>query len=1094
MCKPGTEFNKAYFLALLSVLALFGIASFNVLAQQATEPNADLKQILLRIKQKQQAAIQAAEQPETTANLPATSPNENDKVITADSALNSQMFDVSAMPLDEPLTAINATSVVATHVTQGHVAPGSRFAPGEELILSLSVNKLPISEIFALKTNKYFLMGLGDFFQLVEYPIHVDLEQQSAEGWFLKETNKFKLSLGRDGLLYVSVNDQQYLVQNEDFQFTGDDLFIEAELLQTWFGFTLEVDEARLTVNMSSESKFPVEARLARQQRYIPASGGIGHSVMPHKDSPYQLFSSPLIDVQVSSRHTKTDTNASYSILGNLDLAFVNTEFFLSGNDYDMLSEGRLTASRQSKKADLLGPLKATEIAVGDVTPVNAGFGGTLQQSRGVYLTNTPINQIADNRRVNLTGELQVGWDVELYRNGLLLDRRLSVSDGRYEFNDVELAFGENDFELVFYGPQGQIETKNETFYVDGNTVGAGQSNYRVSLVDANKSLLGINDQTYSAETGLLFGAVYDYGLTDWLSLTTGMSWFKPDGGEDQQFYSLNANISLGQYGLLSTGMSADIDEKTTFNANYRTRWLDTTWSFNYRYNELLATELQTAGSHTSSYSVVMEGKINFEQLPTLNYQNSWVKTQAANGEYTQIFENAVGINGQLGSLTHNLIWNKNAVSDKAQYAFDNELDDLLSSNYETTRLIESDSLVGGLQYRKNFGGLFTRLFSSYVIKPEPEMLSYGAAFNYSWTPDITSDLRLTYFIPNDQYQLNLGLNWKKDAFLFNTSFNYNERDEWVLGLSARFSLGYEPLQGSMFSSGRAISRSGAAVVRVFEDLNMNGIFDEGEPLIENATVKAVQSYREASTNEDGVAVLTSLFNNVTTDIIVDEKSLDGPFMITAIPGVAITARKGYLEKLDLPVVKAGELDGVIYLKNDEGEMLPAPYIMLNLVDDKGEVVASARSEYDGMYLFNDVKPGKYTLKIDDAYIDRRGLKKVRNKQIKFSSDGDVIVGVDFTLAPLEDAEGFVVSAGQFNSAGMLKVYYHMLRKRLAGVPLQKPFYIRSKTDGKYVLGLAYFESADSSEQQAQKEAERLCAELSAMQIRCQAEYHGFKY
>jgi hypothetical protein len=354
--------------------------------------------------------------------------------------------------------------------------------------------------------------------------------------------------------------------------------------------------------------------------------------------------------------------------------------------------------------------------------------------------------------------------------------------------------------------------------------------------------------------------------------------------------------------------------------------------------------------------------------------------------------------------------------------------------------------------------------------------------------------MRFSYFVPDDQYQLNLGVNWRKDAFHLNTNFNYNERGDWVIGLSARFSVGYEAMNGDIFTSGRSISQSGGAAVRVFEDLNMNGKFDEDEPLIQNAKVKAVQSYREGITNEAGVAILTSLYNNVTTDIIVDEASIDGPFMITAIPGVAITARKGFIEQLNFPVVKAGELEGTVYLQTEDAESAPAPYIMLNLLNETGEIVASTRSEYDGLYLFNNVKPGKYSLKVDDAFIDRRGLKTVKNKQVRFSSKGDLIVGVDFTLAPLENAEGYVVSAGQFNSAGMLKVYYHMLRRQLKGLSMQKPFYIRSRTDDKYVLGLAYFERAESSDEQARQQAEEVCALLTSRKLTCQVEYHGFQY
>src|SRR5690606_12381186 len=172
----------------------------------------------------------------------------------------------------------------------------------------------------------------------------------------------------------------------------------------------------------------------------------------------------------------------------------------------------------------------------------------------------------------------------------------------------------------------------------------------------------------------------------------------------------------------------------------------------------------------------------------------------------------------------------------------------------------------------------------------------------------------------------------------------------------------------------------GSVAVRVFEDTNMNGVFDADERPIENATVNAVQAYRQTKTNESGVAVISSLQNNSVTDIVVDESTLDDAFMIRAIPGVAIKARKGYVDTVDLPVVRAGEVEGVIYQKDKTGETVPAPYIMLNLVDKKDKVAASTRSEFDGYYLFTNVKPGTYHLAVDEDYIDRKGLKEAKKQ------------------------------------------------------------------------------------------------------------------
>ena len=80
------------------------------------------------------------------------------------------------------------------------------------------------------------------------------------------------------------------------------------------------------------------------------------------------------------------------------------------------------------------------------------------------------------------------GWDVELYRNGILLASLIVDDTGFYEFSDVELFGGENDFELFFYGPQGEIRNREIAFPVTSAFLSAQNNTYdiSVSLNDTN--------------------------------------------------------------------------------------------------------------------------------------------------------------------------------------------------------------------------------------------------------------------------------------------------------------------------------------------------------------------------------------------------------------------------------------------------------------------------------------------------------------------------------------------------------------------------------------------------------------------------------
>jgi hypothetical protein len=1051
-----------------------------------TEVNNNLQSIFSRMKQKyaehdaQQA--QLAAQAEAARSLPSP-------------ASTSQTID--------------APEADSTSVTDDfYAAPNeneSRFAAGEELILNSTLNGIELASIFAVKSKQGLHISLSEFLQITELPIYVDIEQQRAEGWFQKESNKFTLNKQQDGQLRVQIGSKNFYVAEEDYSFE-DDLYIELNEVIQWFGLDSKLDEGQLKLVLTSKSKLPVESRLARLNAPKKTPLGSSPSTLPLQESSYKAFSPPMLDIQVSAQEAERvyprpvgepettplrkdrQSSAGYSILASHDLAFLNAELFLSGNDQDSLNSARLTMSRQSDQSDLLGPLRATEYAFGDVTPVNAGLGTTRGQTLGFSFGNTPINQLADNRKVNITGEIQAGWDVELYRNGLLIDQRLGVSDGRYEFNDTLLEYGNNDFELLFYGPQGQIESKKESYIVDSNTVRNGEGMYRFSLVEVGESVFDL-DNHFSDPTkeGTLASTVLDLGVTDWLAFSLGSSVFEPKEGETQSFVNLGAHLSMGKAGLLSSHFQRDKYDLNSFNTNYRTRFFDTSYSLDFLRRE--GRKLSTDETYNiDTLSADMSGQLFKGSYLPISYQNSWRRAENENADaIDEHFQNTLGIGSRLGHFTNSIIWQKDLIKDPIN---DPLLDPLLDPSLDT-RI--ANSTMGYFQYRKNFGRFHTRLFSDYGIKPTKEVYSYGGAFNYTFSSDLNTELRYTHYSLADTYQVNLGVNWRKDAFYLNTNAGYNEDGSWTAGIGLRFSLGYEPLERSIFTSSRPISQSGSVAVRVFEDTNMNGVFDADERPIENATVNAVQAYRQTKTNESGVAVISSLQNNSVTDIVVDESTLDEAFMIRAIPGVAIKARKGYVDTVDLPVVKAGEVEGVIYQKDKTGESVPAPYIMLNLVDKKDKVAASTRSEFDGYYLFTNVKPGTYHLTVDEEYIERKGLKEAK-KPLAFSPKGDVIAGVDFELRPLDEAHGYIASAGHFSTPNMLKTYYMILRNKLGGQFIQTPFYIKQPNKQGYILGLAYFEGNPVTRKNAQLKALEACEKLAPYKIHCEVQYQDFKY
>jgi hypothetical protein len=715
-----------------------------------------------------------------------------------------------------------------------------------------------------------------------------------------------------------------------------------------------------------------------------------------------------------------------------------------------------------------------TEYSFGDVSPINVGAGVTQGLGRGFRMSNATA-RLVNNRRVNLVGEVQIGWDIELYRNGILLDNRINVDSGRYDFNDVELNFGQNNFELVFYGPQGQVERRTESHLVDKNALDSKEGVIQFSVVDNNRTVFEVGDGADDPTLdGITVGATYDYGLTDWWSFGLGTSLSFPEQGENEYGLSLRSNLALGSYGLLNSVFQIDDNNRNTLH-NFRTSFAGVALNISYQKNEFLADGLLQNESivriDAEYLTLGLSGTLFKDYSLPINYENTWSSIKSIDGSTFDRLQNSIGLNTKWGSFSNSLFWQRNEAGD-----------DSILTSYDAS---------GSFIYRARIGRVLTRVFSNYQIKPVYEISSIGSTLNYAFNNQLNSELRYTYDVVNKDDRYDFRLNWRGDKFTFSGSANYDAKDEWSINLGARFGLGYDAATDTLFSSGRSLGGSGAVVVRLFEDENLDQKFTKGETVLENVGVKAVQSYRLENTSEEGIAVLKSLSTVRATDIVIDENSFADPSMMLSGEGFAVAARRGLVQQFDIPVVKGGELDGVIYIRDEDGAENAAPYVRLSLVNAEGNVISSTRSEYDGYYLFEKILPGSYQIQVDTSKGQQRGTTPERLKQVKISNRGDLITDIDFVLRQLKSADGYIANLGEFTSQGLLKVYFKLLSERAGTSLFSEAFYIESKQSNRYLLGAKYIEGQS---QQAQQSVAQLCQKLHLLDVDCEVENVEFEY
>lgn len=915
-----------------------------------------------------------------------------------------------------------------------------RIATGEFLLFSLSLNDAYLGEVFAIKSEQGVLLGLSGLVEILQLAINVDVAQGAASGWFINEANLFTVSTGEPANLIA--NNQLFMLSQQQLQI-DDDIYIDATILEQAFSIVTTLDYASLTLEISTDKLFPVAAQLQRQNRlFNNQQNNENQPTQPWKASPYQAISMPVADLQLNYRRDNDSSRTSYSLLGAQDFAYLSTEYFLAGREQDLLSDSRLTFSKQDVNNNLLGVFAASELAFGDITATQVGSRYNGQYGRGFKFSNYQLDRKIDNNRINLTGAIQPGWDVELYRNGILIEQQLSLADGRYIFANIDLLYGENNFELIFYGPQGQVERKTEYYFIDGNQLAQGEDAYEISVSEQGKQLLG--SESYTSQSGWLAAGRYERGLTDNIAIYTGAMAQKR---EDEEFYqfAFGTNINLFERLLLNLDYEQNNQQQNELELTARTQIADQSLLFT-------VTDRSDQQQDFQSYQFDMSGELMQNRYGRLNYQNNFLLQHSSSGRDLQQAYNRFNYSYSGFSVNNLLQWQN---------------------------VNEQSKVYGATRIQGRIGRTYSRFGFDYLLSPESDILSYQAEFNRSITSQLQAELTLKNTLNENIQSADLGLNWQNDDFNLSSTINYDTNDNWLFSLYSRFSFGYDGENNRTFMTNRSLTNTGSLMVKVFLDQNNNGVMDPDEHGVAGIKVKGLQNYRQAITDENGIALLTSMPANRTTDIVLDRDSFPDPFFVPAHDGFSITPRAGFIEYMNYPLNNASEIEGVVYQQQGEHTQVQ-PYASITLLDKNGKKVAKTQAAYDGYYLFTDLRPGQYQAVVDDSFKERKALKNTQQVKVNLSPKGDVLLGVDFTLKSLEQVSGTIVNAGSFSSLMMLKTYLRLISPRLT-LNQQEVFYIHDQQQNKYILALGYAEHA-------QPEFAGICQSLITQGLKCELE------
>lgn len=829
------------------------------------------------------------------------------------------------------------------------------------------------------QTDAGICIDFADTILAMDLPIRLDKKSRRATGWLFSESRTITIDRDQNIVQIVNKNDK---LSNSDIYDVPEGWCINIDTLAIWLNVDLVADLSNALLILESEDKLPFELAEERKERAgrVRPRSNFDISKLPQAKDPYRLWRTPSIDVVASSGIQNdaiggTSADARYEIFASGEVAKASFDARISSDNRGIPSGARIRLYRTDPKGALLGPLSATHVAIGDVSTISTALGAQNTAGRGAFITNRPVDRPANFDRTTFRGELPDGWDAELYRNGELIAFSTSRGDGRYEFVDVALLFGQNKFEVILYGPQGQVKKEVKLIPVGLDSIPPKETYYWATIQDSGRDLFNFNDDGRNNSQGLRGGFGFERGIDAKTSVAASIFSLRSLGQRQNQieasirraigptlvefsaandFGSHNAfrGQILGQFGKTLFQLEAAL-----LDADFRSE------RYNVNVRELARATLDqniSIGNNflplhfEASYSKDDNDTVNWEALQRISFninklgvtnEVSWERTDAINGlGPPDIFENRVRLSGRLGRVR----------------------------------------LRGEASFILN-GGVNRNGFSESQITAD-------------WRRGENSAFRaeLGYQALSRRARVALGYIRNFNNIAITSQFEAASDGSVAAGINLSFSLGPKPNgRGVRFTSNK-LAVTGQAFATVFHDDNGDGIRQDNEKIEKDVELKTGISGGSDPTDENGQIIIDGLKPFEPILIGIDTSTLPDPFVQPANSGVVITPRPGIAFEIALPLVSAGEVSGI--LVKEGGGLYTG--VDLELLDRNGVIVKKTRSEFDGFFLFESVAYGEYSIRVNPLVADIIGVQAEIEDKAILNEDNPIFDFGPLAVAP----------------------------------------------------------------------------------------------
>lgn len=785
-------------------------------------------------------------------------------------------------------------------------------------------------------------VDLADTLLALDIPLRLDKQSRRATGWAFDENRR--IAIDREAATEQIKNDKRSIGAS-DIRDTPEGWCVAPAVLTRWFGIGMTADAGNALLIVKSERKLPAEAAAERRARAGNARpvASFDLATLPHARVS-RSFAPPSVDIVASvggvrDRRNGSRGEARYEAFVAGEVGPVAYTARLASDHRGVPASLRVQAYRTSPSATLLGPLRATTIAVGDVIGLSTPLVAQSSAGRGAMITNRPVERRDRFDKTDLRGELPRGWDAELYRNGQLLGFAQDRADGRYEFLDVPLQYGPNRLEVVLYGPQGQVRRDVRSLPVGLESIPPRKTYYWAGVDDEGRDLIDLGGTRSYRRGGWRGSFGLERGIDLRTSATLALHSLPIEGVGRRSFLEASVRRALGGTFVEASG---SIDSNGGRAARLsalgeigRTRYaVETIWARDFRSDRI---DRDVSGIHSLALDQVFgSGRA---AIP-VGIQARWTTRRTGD----DIIDVAARVSAGLGrmALTGELV-----LREERRLA--------APSSRRVEAALLANTRIGRVRLRGE---------ARYEIAPMPRLRT--AVLVGEWfagrDPERGASWRAEAAYDRDLHRARAALGYIRrfDRLSLSATAEVASDGSVGAGVSVAFSLGRDPARGGLRMANEKLAARGSAAVTVYRDTNANGRRDAGEAGEPAVSLTAGQVAVARTTDAAGGAIVDGLEPFQPVLVGIDTASLSDPMLQQAGAGVVVVPRPGVVAQVEIGLVASGDVDGTL-VKPGGGAL---EGVDLELIDVEGRLVAQTRTEFDGFFLFERVPHGTYTARI----------------------------------------------------------------------------------------------------------------------------------